>query len=1263
MNPGAFVAGGGGDGGGAGGKGGKNGNGKEGAGTGDGDDDASGDGNDGGCAEGDPVCPITGRMFVDVFDFGFGAPDVLRWLRNYSSRTSNCCTDIGHGWSHPYTWRVVERRRAYHVFDDRGREQIFRKRNGSSAPLMNGLGWVLTPGQGVRLRKDGTEYVFSEPREGVSWLIRVIDRNGNQTVLHRNPKGHLTGLTDSAGRNYRATTLASGLVTKIEVETAPGGTQWMRVVDYTYDQNDDLVCVTDAEGYQDRYVYSNHLMVQHITPTGLTYFYRYDGKDHEAFVLESWGEYPGRRDPALADNFPLPGCKGIHYRKFTYSKEERYSEVENSLGGLTRYFGDAAGRVIRIVSPSGAVEDREFHPETGEMIRHSDPSGLVRTAEVDGTRKPTYQQVEGVPGVARFYEPDGTEVTYNELSQQVVRRRYDSRGNLTFVKNPDGTWEEWGYDQRGLPSYQVKPNGARTSFEHDAMGRLVLTTHPNGDTERREYDYLSRPTAHVGASGERTEWRYDRRSEIIHKKHPDGSEIHVEYDAIRRPTMLNEAGRVTRYEYGGMAWLTRVVRPSGAAFVMKYDTEGLQREVHNPDGQTFSMTYDAAGFLVGWKTFEGVAYTQGHDVGGNITWFESPLFRTEVARNAIANVESLSTPDDDVAFSYTHRGVALIDNGVVPLVLEHDAIGRIVKEKQGSNSVELAWIGGSLAAITSTVGLPIQYDRLPSGRPARIQVGNTDVWPSMPHNDCFLDTWGNDLIVRREYSAAGALTFLGVARSSGIGRDRAATGQDAKTVFWAVYRYDQRKNLIGEEWHDGRRVAYELDANDQVVKVLRYDSAGQLVEQEDYGYTRSGNVRVKGATYDAAGRVIQFRGETFEYDAAGRLIRRISDAGTREYEWNGLDHLIAVRGKRDTVEMDYDARGRRMRRRLIRNGELVSDTSYVWSNETLLHERDEISGECRTYVKCNEDWEVLGHTSGSGDAVAYLLHPNRGVFGAVDMQGKLVWLGSPRLFGEFDPEISQAFISSRMLNQQFDEDVGLTYNRHRWYHAPTGQFVTTDPLFLNGSTNPREYALNPLTQADPSGLSSYAPTSNPLPPDSPQAAPAQITNTQASAAYLAGPGAWATAGAPGGPPGYADCPINGADGRAALDRRSFGSAQGVVDAAGTAYGCHSCGAKKSGYPDNADGTQHWTCDHQPAVCTYSDTGTKGRRPGGTVATATSNTPGAVRLYPHCKKCSNSQRNALSQQTRMPGGQAAISAVALAQMQHNLTNPSPAPPMI
>jgi RHS repeat-associated protein len=58
----------------------------------------------------------------------------------------------------------------------------------------------------------------------------------------------------------------------------------------------------------------------------------------------------------------------------------------------------------------------------------------------------------------------------------------------------------------------------------------------------------------------------------------------------------------------------------------------------------------------------------------------------------------------------------------------------------------------------------------------------------------------------------------------------------------------------------------------------------------------------------------------------------------------------------------------------------------------------------------------------------------------------------------------------RFQGQQFDEETGLHYNRHRYYDPGIGRFVSQDPIGLRGGSNLFAYAPNPLGWVDPFGL-------------------------------------------------------------------------------------------------------------------------------------------------------------------------------------------------
>jgi len=1218
-----------------------------------GDEDANGNGNGngegasgedgaGGCAEGDPICPITGRMLLKIFDFGFGGPLPLRFLRNYSSRSANRDSELGWGWSHAYGWRVRVRRQCVEVYDGDARRQAFDTIPRPGESVTNGLGWILLA-EGdtfsLRLPKQGMVYRFgADVGRGWHHLSAVVDANGNTIVVERDDKGVLTGMIDSAGRPHRFQTDSSGRILKAYVATNAEQSDWMEVAAYTYDEAGNLASATDAEGHTANYHYDRHLMIEHRSVTGLSYYYRYDGRTADAWCVESWGEYADKPDPALLQRIPqrptkgrdTRKVKGINHVRLTYLKSQRYTEVQNGLGGLTRYFGDELGRAVKIVDAAGGVTERIFDPATGALVAEQDQGGAARKIESDVGGAPVGHLGPDGKGFITRIEDDGTEVTVDSHHGAVIRRVRDARGNLVFAAYPDGTSEEWRVDERGIITQEINRQGAVTVLEHDTMGNCVAVHNPDGGVDRLEYDYLGRRTAHVTPSGDRTEWEWDRRSEIVLRRYPDKAERRAVHDANRCLVEMNDRGLVTRFEYGGIGWCTRITRPGGATLDFRYDVEGNLVWLRNARGQIFRIERDVAGRTVAYETFEGARHTMGYDVTGAELWLAGPAGRVAIERDDLSRIATMATPDGDIAFAYTYDGIAKLDNGMVPIELEYDALGRVVRDVQGEHETKVEWAAGELAAVASDVGLPVTFGYGKSGDLSTIRAGGAEIGLRAPSGKDLLTRLGDGLRLRQQYDANGNLARQCLSRwSPDVPEDLAATSADPNVIHWATYEYDAQERLRREWRSDGRTIEYEVDA-DGHISCKRTWRADQVVNEERIAYDAAGTPLIAGARYDALARPVALRGEDLEYDAAGRLARRRTDAGDWRYTWNALDQLVRVEAPGHVVEMDYDAEGRRMNKRVLRQKEVVASTSYVWTNNVVLHEVDDLDGSTRTYLRPNEEWSPLGHVdvrAGEEQATYYILGPGEGVDFAVDASGEVVWEAEQTVHGHAVPTNDEVSVSARFPNQFYDPDVELTYNRHRWYDARLGVYVSTDPWLLEGTWNPRDYVPNPFSYCDPLGAMGYkvgdgtdTKTHQPSPPGKKGKPPAKSDDIDPT-----GVGHWGTNGHKKDDdgkkiPGYAKCPkdaIHEGSGKFGGEKDPK-SAQGIVNKAGKTYGCHTCGAKKSGFKD----PNHWCCDHVPPRSTYSE-----KNHGKTAAKkATSKN---VRLYPHCKNCMNNQRNKMS----------------------------------
>ncbi|MEI7184351.1 RHS repeat-associated core domain-containing protein, partial [Pectobacterium carotovorum] len=69
-----------------------------------------------------------------------------------------------------------------------------------------------------------------------------------------------------------------------------------------------------------------------------------------------------------------------------------------------------------------------------------------------------------------------------------------------------------------------------------------------------------------------------------------------------------------------------------------------------------------------------------------------------------------------------------------------------------------------------------------------------------------------------------------------------------------------------------------------------------------------------------------------------------------------------------------------------------------------------------------------------------------------------------------DAANEEVYCELRYQGQLYDAETGLYYNRHRYYDAESGQYLSPDPIGMLGGIRPQGYVHNPLEWVDPLGL-------------------------------------------------------------------------------------------------------------------------------------------------------------------------------------------------
>jgi YD repeat-containing protein len=318
--------------------------------------------------------------------------------------------------------------------------------------------------------------------------LAVENANGFAITFHYDGQGHLSGITDSAGRELQVSCDEQG---RLRAITAPHPTeprQQVVLVAYAYDRQGQLVRGQDALGQAATYEYARGLLVRETFKNGLSFYFEYEGTGPEARCIRTWGD------------------EGIYDHKLAYDVAGKRTVVTNSLGHATTYQGNAQGLVVQTIDARGGVTLTDYNAYN-EVLSETDALG-------------------------------------NE-----TRYEYDERGNRVRTALPDGATLQFVYDAQDRCVQATDAVGGPWQWAYDAAGNLLARTNPLGNTDKYEYAHglLQRLT---DAAQRHTEFVYDADHNLREVRLPTGTTSRWLHDGWGRPRKLtDERGNVQWREY------------------------------------------------------------------------------------------------------------------------------------------------------------------------------------------------------------------------------------------------------------------------------------------------------------------------------------------------------------------------------------------------------------------------------------------------------------------------------------------------------------------------------------------------------------------------------------------------------------------------------------------------------------------------------------------------------------------------------------------
>ncbi|EFC2152302.1 RHS repeat protein [Escherichia coli] len=857
---------------------------------------------------------------------------------------------------------------------------------------------------------DRREVLHTQGEGGLKRVVKKEHADGSVTQSQFDAVGRLKAQTDAAGRTTEySPDVVTGLITRI---TTPDG----RASAFYYNHHNQLTSATWPDGLEIRREYDESgRLIQETAHNGDITRYRYDNPH---------SDFPCATDDATGSR-----------KTMTWSRYGQLLTVTDCSGYVTRYDHDRFGQMTAVHREEGLSQYRAYDSR-GQLIAVKDTQG------------------------------------------HETRYEYNAAGDLTAVIAPDGSRNGTQYDAWGK-AVRTTQGGLTRSMEYDAAGRVIRLTNENGSHTTFRYDVLDRLIQETGFDGRAQRYHHDLTGKLI-RSEDEGLVTHWHYDEADRLTQRTVNGETAeRWQYDERGWLTGISHLSEGHRVTvhyRYDEKGRltgeRQTVHHPQTEALLWqhetrhAYNAQGLAnrcipdslpaVEWLTY-GSGYLAGMKLG------DSPL--VEYTRDRLHRETLRSFGRYELTTAYTPAG-QLQSQHLNSLQYDRDytwndngELIRISSPRQ-TRSYSYSDPGRLTGVHTTAANLDI---RIPY---ATDPAGNRLPDPEL-HPDSTLSMWPDNRIARDAHY---------------------------------LYRYDrhgrltEKTDLIPEgviRTDDERTHRYHYDSRHRLVHYTRTQYAEPLVESR--------------YLYDPLGRRVAKRVWRRERDLTGWMSLSRKPEVTW-YGWDG-DRLTTIQNDRTRIQTIYQpgsftplirvetATGElaKTQRRSLADalqqsggedgGDVVFPPVLVQMLDRLESEilADRVSEESRRWLaSCDLTVAQMQNQMEPVYTPARKIHlyhcDHRGLpLALVSTEGATAWYAEydewGNLLNEENPHQLQQLI--RLPGQQYDEESGLYYNRHRYYDPLQGRYITQDPIGLKGGWNLYGYQLNPISDIDPLGLSMW----------------------------------------------------------------------------------------------------------------------------------------------------------------------------------------------
>lgn len=863
------------------------------------------------------------------------------------------------------------------------------------------------------------------------------------------------------------------------------------VTSYTYDERGNMLSLTDALGNTERYTYDTFNQVTSMQDkNGNTFQFTYDNKGN-----------------MTAFNGPLDIGTAYTYNEYGWpltvtDGNGNVTVNEYNADGTLRRVTDAAGYTVSFgynqygqnTSATDALGNTVTYAynKNGQLTIQTDPLGNTSTLSYDKMGNVVRVKNAKNQISAYTYDAEYNMLTITDPKGGVVSFTYDGKGNMTSVTDPLGNTERFVYDWKGNLLSETNAEGETTTYEYDVNGNRTALFQPNGNVIQFFYDRMDRPVQLSDNIGLIAKFTYDANGNSLSVTDAEGNVTTGTYDALNRPTSIAyPSGTSIVCEYDANSNITKVTLPNGSDISYTYSSRNEKLTETDALGATTKFEYDGNGNLVKATDAKGnaTAYTYdmldrntaitfadglsmqyAYDELGRITTSKDRAGReTRYAYDALGNLLS-RTYADGTSDRYTYDAMSQMLTAVnkdATVSFTYDKAGRILSETlapQGGSQGTTAY-SYDLAANKRTITYPhgMRVEQRLNARSliaSILQDGNEVV--RMDYNSQGMktrQTYANGIATDYGYNENGWITSIKAAKGNAEGQQPSLI-MGLELVYDAMGNITQQRNLSDNE----RTETYEYDLANQLTSFLRGSKVSKSYEFDKVG-NRIKTLENGTATHYTANNVNALTavsgGQNIapKYDDNGNLV---SD-GQHTYSYDLGNREVGVDGQPTSV---YDALGRR----------IVKGSCYCYYMGDVIVEEVE-GGEVTAFIYGNAVDELLKTVKGSEEYYFHTNHLNS-VMCLTDEQGEVVEYmdydvyGTPTFYDAQGQPMERSSVGNDRLfcGREYNYATGMYYYRARTMNPMLGRFMQKDPLMYINGMNDYAYTMNnPVVFADPNG--------------------------------------------------------------------------------------------------------------------------------------------------------------------------------------------------